>query len=105
MGYSQYWDNPSNLPASIRMVYTLDRTKSLDSVKQEFDRMLRYPNYVIFYRRDSLEQRVQDITRLLEAESLKPVAEFEPSSLDKLLHILNPRIHKKNDVFVYEVID
>jgi hypothetical protein len=104
LGYKAYWNAPQSLPASAKLVYTLDRVKSLDSVRSEFERMNRCPNFVVFYRQDSLPQRVENITELLNADTLRRVAEFEPSSLDKLLHFLNPRIHKRNDVYIYEVI-
>lgn len=104
VGYAAYRERPESLPSSVRISYTLDRTKSLDSVYQEFERMQRFPNYVIIYREDSLESRKQDIIQLLQAERLEPVAEFGPSSLDRLLNFLNPRVHKRNDTRIYRVI-
>ncbi len=105
IGYREFWSRPDQLPASARISYTLDRTKSSDSVKAEFERMGRYPNYVVFYRSDSLSSRLENVKELLNAERLEPVAEFEPSSLDKLLNFFNPRIHKRNDTQVYRVVN
>ncbi len=102
MGYQHFWERPEDLPEDIHMLFTIDRVKSMDSLQEEFNRMNRYPDYVVFYRDDSLEYRKLDMSRFLNAE-LDPEKSFEPSMLDKLLNFFNPRIHKRNNTHIYRV--
>ncbi len=103
MGLQHYSDDPASLPKEVRLIYTIDRNKSLDSLWQEFDRMNRMPQYVAFYRADSLDQRMTDLLLRMPDTELEYLQTIEPSMLDKLLNFFNPRIHKRNTVQVYRI--
>ena len=60
------------------------------------------PNYVVFYEKENLEQRVERFEKNVAA--LEREKEFAPGNLDKLLHWLNHH-NKAEYLYVYRIED
>ena len=59
-------------------------------------------NHVVFFEAEELDKRIASFEENCSC-SLKPLAEFEPSYLDKFVHWLNP-VNDNEKAFVYELI-
>ena len=59
-------------------------------------------NHVVFFEAEDLDKRIASFEENCSC-SLKPLAEFEPSYLDKFVHWLNP-VNDNEKAFVYELI-
>ncbi|MDA9967663.1 hypothetical protein N9E62_00655 [Salibacteraceae bacterium] len=59
-------------------------------------------NHVVFFEAEELDKRIASFEENCSC-SLKPLADFEPSYLDKFVHWLNP-VNDNEKAFVYELI-
>ena len=61
------------------------------------------PNYVFFYGKEDLENRIVRVERLL-GNRLQFAHQIDPSLLDMILHILNPKHNINLTSFIYKKI-
>ncbi|MEQ8476422.1 glycosyltransferase family 39 protein [Fulvivirga sp.] len=85
------------------VVYSLNADKSVDSLKNEIRSAGKTPNYVIFQGANNLDDRKKRVEALYENKALVFKTEIEPSSLDKMLHFFNPRIHRDQTATIFKL--
>ncbi|MTI20597.1 mannosyltransferase [Fulvivirga sp. RKSG066] len=88
----------------LKLVYLKPHMKSVDSLSKEVLDAGANPNYVIFKRRTNLEERKENLLSIFDGYRLVKEVEIQPSYFDRLLHILNPRVHKEEVTFVYKLV-
>ncbi|MBC5993752.1 glycosyltransferase family 39 protein [Pontibacter cellulosilyticus] len=102
MVWEDYLEGRKPLPEEFVMVYTLNgdkTTATLDSVIQSTPYK---PDYVVVVGTDDMEERMARLNSLFP--NLKLEHTVTPSLYDKVLHFLNPRVHKDEHVQIYEVV-
>jgi hypothetical protein len=88
------------LPAGFVMVYNLHDEKPLDTLRAELIRPY-LPDYVVVVGQDDLARRLQRLRGFYPNLQLHHT--ISPSLYDQVLHLLNPRVHKDEQVRIYRV--
>ncbi|MBX0334143.1 glycosyltransferase family 39 protein [Pontibacter sp. HSC-14F20] len=89
------------LPQNFAMTYSLNGEKSLDSLQTELSLYPFQPDYVVVVGQKDMEERMQRINSLYPALELEET--ITPSLYDRVLHFLNPRVHKDEHVRIYRI--
>ncbi len=89
------------LPDDFVMMYSLNGEKSLDSLQSELSLYPYQPDYVVVVGQSDLEKRLARINALYPSLELEKT--ISPSLYDRILHFLNPRVHKDERVRIYRV--
>lgn len=90
------------LPQDFVMTYSLNYEKSLDSLRTELSLYPYQPDYVVVVGQKDMEERMARINSLYP--SLQQETTITPSLYDRILHSLNPRIHKDEHVRIYKIV-
>lgn len=85
------------------VVYSLHANKTVDSLRSEISLTGKTPNYIIMQGVNDLDTRKQRVGALYPNKQLIIKAEIEPSTLDKILHFLNPRIHRDQTATIFKL--
>ncbi|MEJ8803225.1 glycosyltransferase family 39 protein [Pontibacter sp. H249] len=103
---NKLWDDYKNgekvLPEEFVMVYTLNGDKTTAALDSAIQATPYKPDYVVVVGTKDMEERMARLNILFP--NLKPEHTITPSLYDKLLHFLNPRVHKNESVQIYEVV-
>lgn len=91
--YLDNWNSYYVIDNSIDIPF--QRERQLTSTRQPI------PNYVLFYQRNNIEERVYNIQEIYGP--LQFQKKFDPSRLDRLLHDLNPH-NRLEEIYVYKVM-
>jgi hypothetical protein len=91
----------ASLPAGFVMVYSLNDDKPLDTLRAQIIGAYQ-PDYVVMVGQDDKARRLQRLRSLYP--NLQPEHTISPSRYDQVLHWLNPRIHKNEQVQIYRII-
>ncbi len=91
------------LDEPIVVIHTKPAWKNIEDIKHEFEKTGSEPNYIIFKRAQDLEMRKSNVLSIFEGKQLVKLKEIRPSYFDRLLHILNPRVHKEETNLIYKV--
>ena len=90
------------LPNNFVMTYSLNGDKPVDSLAAEISQYPYKPDYVVVVGQKDMEERMARL------HSLYPQLELEttlmPSLYDRVLHLLNPRVHKDERVRIYRIV-
>ncbi|WP_233219042.1 glycosyltransferase family 39 protein [Adhaeribacter arboris] len=89
------------LPENFVMVYSLNNDKPLNKLKAEVNPQYA-PNYVVVVGQDNLEKRLQRLRTFYP--NLKLDQTIAPSLYDQVLHRFNPRVHKDEHVWIYQIM-
>lgn len=100
--YQEYLTGQKQLPENFAMVYTLNEDKTPAELQEQLAGSTYKPDYVVVVGTDDLEERMGRLHQLFP--NLKLDHTIIPSLYDKLLHLLNPRVHKDERVQIYEVL-
>lgn len=100
--YQEYLTGQKQLPENFAMVYTLNEDKTPAELQEQLAGSTYRPDYVVVVGTDDLEERMGRLHQLFP--NLKLDHTITPSLYDKLLHLLNPRVHKDERVQIYEVL-
>ena len=76
--------------------YCLTGTANADSLRQEIGKKDVVPNYVVMMNRKNFEERKARLIDLFPG--MVYCTDIEPSLIDRLLHLLNPR-HNINEQY------
>lgn len=102
MVWEEYLQGRKQLPADFVMAYTLNEDKSPQQLRQEITASPYKPDYIIVVGTDDMEERMARLRSLFP--NLKLEHTITPSLYDRLLHFLNPRVHKDEHVQLYQVL-
>ncbi|MCJ8165587.1 glycosyltransferase family 39 protein [Pontibacter sp. E15-1] len=100
--WQEYLQGKKQLPADFVMAYTLNQDKTPAELQAQIDASPYKPDYVVVVGTDDLEERMARLNTLFP--HLKLEHTITPSLYDRLLHLLNPRVHKDERVQLYEVL-
>lgn len=95
--------NEEKLSDDHKVTFSLDPNKSNEELLGELDSAHKEPNYVVFQGVKELESRKQRINNLFPTKSLTELNVVRPSLLDRMLHFLNPRIHRDQTATIYKL--
>jgi len=99
--WDAYLEGKKPLPENFVMVYTLNRDKTPRQLAGQIRSAAYRPGYVVVVGTQDMEARMQRL------RSVFPHLELEhtiaPSLYDQLLHRLNPRVHKDEQVQIYRI--
>lgn len=102
MVWEEYLSGKKALPEEFVMIYTLNSDKSTTTLDSAIQSTPYKPDYVVVVGTDEMPERMERL------HSLFPVLKLEhtitPSLYDRVLHFLNPRVHKDEHVKIYKVI-
>ncbi|MFD2514675.1 glycosyltransferase family 39 protein [Pontibacter locisalis] len=102
MVWEEYLSGKKALPEEFAMIYTLNGDKSTTTLDSAIQSTPYKPDYVVVVGTDEMPERMERL------HSLFPVLKLEhtitPSIYDRVLHFLNPRVHKDEHVKIYKVI-
>jgi len=87
------------LPHNFVLVYTLNNDKPLTKLKSEIN-TAHAPDYVVVMGQDDLDKRLARLRSLYPRLKLEKT--ISPSVYDQVLHVLNPRVHKDEQVQIYQ---
>ena len=83
-------------------ILQINKKNSLADVSTELRNKGSLPEYVIFYGKENLTERMKTIEEALSVELIQEYVS-DPSLIDSILHSLNPK-HNKNEIsYVYRV--
>ncbi len=102
LGINEFLEEEKFKSNDYRVVFSLPADKTIDSLKQELNFAGKSPNYIIFQGANNLEQRIERIQPLYKGKELKQIKVIHPSNFDRLLHKMNPRIHRDQTAFIYK---
>jgi hypothetical protein len=60
-----------------------------------------HPNYVLFFYKENLEERVQLLDSVTGGLVYRKT--FEPGNMDRILHRLNPKYNSAERIYIYEI--
>ncbi|MHA6246863.1 glycosyltransferase family 39 protein [Pontibacter sp. CAU 1760] len=100
--WQEYLTGQKQLPADFVMVYTLNEDKTPAHLQQELDASAQKPDYVVVVGTDDLKERLERLHQVFPQLVLEHTV--SPSLYDKVLHLLNPRVHKDEQVQIYKVL-
>lgn len=91
--------------SNLKVIYQKPKSKSMELLQEEITSNGTVPNYVIFKEPDNLEQAKRELLTIFEGKRLEQIKEISPSLLDKVLHFLNPGVHKERTGYIYKLVD
>lgn len=103
LGLDKFKADKKYLDPSYQMVFTLGADKTIERLQFEMDSVNKHPNYVILQGKNRIEERKKRIYELFPGKELELVKTVSPSNFDKLLHFLNPKVHRDQTGFIYKV--
>ncbi|MEM8566653.1 MAG: glycosyltransferase family 39 protein [Bacteroidota bacterium] len=103
LGMNDIRSSGKYLDSGMPFVFVLGSSKSVTDLKQEMKTVNREPNYIVFKGSEELPERIQRVMPLFPGKDFILETSVEPSSFDKLLHILNPRRHRNETAHIYRV--
>jgi hypothetical protein len=83
-------------------IYYINDDTQLTPLKTELDNRTFHPNYIIFFSREDIVQRVQNVESILKLK-FTLMRQIEPSFLDDMFYRLNPRNNKNETTFVFKI--
>jgi hypothetical protein len=86
-----------------RVIFEKSKNESIETLKCEIDYVEKVPSHVIMIREDNLEERQLALGTLFPDRKMVFEKAITPSFFDKLLHVLNPRVHKDETAFVFRL--
>ena len=102
MVWGDYLAGKKPLPEEFVMIYTLNGDKTTAALDSAIQSTPYKPDYVVVVGTDDMEERMSRLNSLFP--DLKLEHTITPSLYDKVLHFLNPRVHKDEHVQIYEVV-
>ncbi len=102
MVWEEYLNGKKPLPEEFVMIYTLNGDKSTATLDSAIQTTPYKPDYVVVVGTDEMEERMARLNSVFP--NLKLEHTITPSLYDKVLHFLNPRVHKDERVQIYEVV-
>jgi len=85
-------------------IYEVSREKPLDSLKINFNNGNSLPpSYIIYMGDDHLQERIDKLKSIFPEQ--KFVKQINPSLVDDLLYMLNPKYNINRAVYIYRVVD
>ncbi|MCC9136831.1 glycosyltransferase family 39 protein [Pontibacter silvestris] len=90
------------LPEDFIMVYSLNGEKPVQELAREINDTKYKPDYLVMVGSDDMAERMERIHSVYP--KLKLDHTITPSLYDQLLHFLNPRVHKDEQVSIYEIL-
>ncbi|WP_439880346.1 glycosyltransferase family 39 protein [Pontibacter sp. MBLB2868] len=103
MVWADYLQGKKQLPEEFAMIYTLNGDKTVATLDSAIQSTPYKPDYVVVVGTDDMEERMARLHSLFPNLKLEHV--ISPSLYDKLLHFLNPRVHKDEQVNIYKIIE
>ncbi len=100
--WQPYLQGQKPLPSDFVMAYTLNRDKTPDELLAQIASSPYKPDYVVVVGTDDLPERMDRLHSLFPRLKLEHT--ITPSLYDRLLHLLNPRVHKDERVQIYAVL-
>ncbi|ELR73268.1 Alg9 family protein mannosyltransferase [Fulvivirga imtechensis AK7] len=85
------------------ITFNLGADKTVQELRGELQRMQKEPNYIIFKGDENLEARKDRVLSLFPGKMLVLQTEISPSRFDRLLHFLNPKVHRNHTARVYKI--
>ncbi|WP_083610153.1 glycosyltransferase family 39 protein [Pontibacter flavimaris] len=101
MVWEEYLQGQKQLPEDFVMAYTLNKDKTPQELQQEINASPYKPDFVVVVGTKDMEERMARLQQLFPNLELDHT--INPSLYDRLLHLLNPRVHKDEHVQIYEV--
>ncbi|WP_068837223.1 glycosyltransferase family 39 protein [Pontibacter akesuensis] len=101
MVWEEYLQGQKQLPENFVMVYTLNEDKTQQEFNEEITASPYKADYVAVIGTDDMEERMARLHEFYP--NLKLDHTISPSLYDRVLHLLNPRVHKNEVVQIYEV--
>ncbi|WP_266203072.1 glycosyltransferase family 39 protein [Pontibacter kalidii] len=101
MVWEEYLQGQKQLPEDFVMAYTLNRDKTTQELQKEIAASPYKPDYVVVVGNKDMEERMARLQQLFPNLELEHT--INPSLYDRLLHLLNPRVHKDEHVQIYKV--
>lgn len=102
MVWEDYLAGRKPLPEEFVMIYTLNGDKTTAALDSAIQSTPYKPDYVVVVGTDEMEERMARLRSLFP--NLKLEYTITPSLYDRVLHFLNPRVHKDEHVQIYEVV-
>ncbi|MBW7466588.1 hypothetical protein ABID22_000529 [Pontibacter aydingkolensis] len=102
MVWEDYLAGKKPLPEEFVMIYTLNGDKTTAALDSAIQSTPYKPDYVVVVGTKDMDERMARLNSLFP--SLKLEHTITPSLYDKVLHFLNPRVHKDERVQIYEVV-
>ncbi|WP_299756386.1 glycosyltransferase family 39 protein [uncultured Pontibacter sp.] len=101
MVWEEYLHCQKQLPPDFVMAYTLNKDKTPQELQQEISASPYKPDYVVVVGTKDMDERMARLHQLFPRLALEHT--INPSLYDRLLHLLNPRVHKDEHVQIYKV--
>lgn len=102
MVWEEYLSGNKPLPEEFVMIYTLNGDKTTAALDSAIQTTPYKPDYAVVVGTDDMEERMARLHSLFPGLKLEHT--IAPSLYDKVLHFLNPRVHKNESVQIYEVV-
>lgn len=103
LGVEQFKEEKKYLDPEYIMTFSLPSDKTIQELRDEIESVQKQPNYIIFKGDENLEERKKRVLSLFPNKKLVLEKEISPSRFDKLLHLLNPRVHRNHVARVYKI--
>jgi hypothetical protein len=105
MGLKAVKEEKRYLDPHFKFIFTLDRNTTIAQLKNQMDEVQKLPNYVILKGSGEIEQREEKVKDILATDKLTLEKIIYPSNYDRLLHFLNPKVHKNAVSYIYKAGD
>lgn len=84
------------------VVFRFGKKKSGEELMSEMNELNKDPNYIIFQGTNDLQERINRVTVLFDDAEWVKVNEIRPSMLDRILHAMNPRVHRDQTAIIFK---
>ncbi|HNP19514.1 MAG TPA: glycosyltransferase family 39 protein [Fulvivirga sp.] len=102
-GKAELVKNKGYLADDYRVIFEKSKNESIETLKCELDFVEKVPSHVIMIREENLIERQLALNTLFPDKKMVFEKAITPSLFDKLLHVLNPRVHKDETAFVFRL--
>lgn len=104
MGLGSFKKNQGYLDPEVNFIFTWDSDKTAQQLLAEMDEVQKRPNYLILKGGTDVGDRLLKVKgSLFPDKKFKLEKTIYPSNYDRLLHFLNPRIHKNSASYIYKL--
>lgn len=103
LGLKEFKAEKKYLDPGYVITFNLGADKTVQELREEMESTQKEPNYVIFKGDENLEARKERVLALFPGKELVLQTEISPSRFDRLLHFLNPKVHRNHMARVYKI--
>jgi len=103
LGMSEFKENKGYLDPEFKVIFTIGSKHSVKRLKKQMNSMGKEANYIVFQGETDLEKRIDRIKEIYPNSTFELIKIIEPSNFDKLLHFLNPRVHRNQTARIFRI--